>query len=114
MPLKGAMPLMPPPRLTGPRGGVALLVVASCIDYNPDRVEDPPVVSEDSACQDSGFGLPQVGFADPCDGLDNDEDGLVDEGWPDVVGDGVADCVDWDCELEALTSETTAEPSACV
>ena len=29
-----------------------------------------------------------------CDGVDNDNDGLVDEGFPDTDGDGIADCVD--------------------
>lgn len=31
---------------------------------------------------------------DKCDGQDNDNDGLIDEGWPDSDGDGIADCVD--------------------
>ncbi len=31
-----------------------------------------------------------------CDGLDNDLDGAVDEGFPDTDGDGVSDCVDTD------------------
>jgi hypothetical protein len=34
-----------------------------------------------------------------CNGLDDDGDGLVDEGFPDTDGDGRADCVDEDCEL---------------
>ena len=29
-----------------------------------------------------------------CDGVDNNGDGLVDEGFPDTDGDGIADCVD--------------------
>jgi hypothetical protein len=29
-----------------------------------------------------------------CDGRDNDGDGLIDEGYPDSDGDGIADCVD--------------------
>ena len=32
--------------------------------------------------------------AEVCDGADNDLDGLVDEGFPDTNGNGVADCVD--------------------
>jgi Ca2+-binding RTX toxin-like protein len=31
-----------------------------------------------------------------CDGVDNDLDGTVDEGFPDLDADGVADCVDSD------------------
>jgi hypothetical protein len=29
-----------------------------------------------------------------CDGIDNDRDGLVDEGFPDTNGNGIPDCVD--------------------
>ncbi|MCR8667722.1 T9SS type A sorting domain-containing protein [Aestuariibaculum sp. M13] len=34
------------------------------------------------------------GVLEDCDGIDNDGDGEVDEGFPDTDGDGVADCVD--------------------
>ncbi len=35
-----------------------------------------------------------------CNGIDDDGDGLVDEGFEDVDADGVADCVDDACALE--------------
>lgn len=34
-----------------------------------------------------------------CDGRDDDADGSIDEGWPDVDGDRVADCVDPSCPV---------------
>jgi len=34
-----------------------------------------------------------------CNGLDDDQDGLVDEGFPDTDGDGIADCLDDTCEV---------------
>lgn len=34
-----------------------------------------------------------------CNGIDDDGDGEVDEGFPDTDGDGVADCIDEDCDL---------------
>jgi len=35
-----------------------------------------------------------------CDGLDNDGDTLVDDGWPDADEDGLADCVDPDMDTD--------------
>ena len=29
-----------------------------------------------------------------CDGIDNDDNGVIDDGFSDVDGDGVADCID--------------------
>jgi hypothetical protein len=50
------------------------------------------------ATHTDGFGntseLSAAVFAENCDGLDNDNDGLKDEGHPDSDGDGRKDCVD--------------------
>jgi hypothetical protein len=35
-----------------------------------------------------------------CDGLDNDGDTLVDDGWPNADGDGLADCLDPDMDTD--------------
>lgn len=35
-----------------------------------------------------------------CNGIDDDGDGLIDEDYSDIDGDGIADCVDKDCEVE--------------
>ena len=35
-----------------------------------------------------------------CDGLDNDGDTLVDDGWPDADDDGLADCLDPDMDTD--------------
>ncbi len=53
------------------------LVAYGCLDYGL-RDDAPPEV---------------------CDGSDNDRDGQVDEGFPDTDGDGLADCVDHDCDV---------------
>ncbi len=52
-----------------------------------------------TACHD--YGLKDETPAEICDGVDNDHDGEVDEGFPDVDGDGRADCVDDDCPVTA-------------
>ncbi|MBM4365453.1 MAG: hypothetical protein FJ102_04510 [Deltaproteobacteria bacterium] len=52
--------------------------------------------------------------AEPCNGIDDDGDGAVDEDSPDWDADGVADCVDDDCDVEvpAPRSETRADCGA--
>lgn len=45
-----------------------------------------------------------------CDGIDNDGDGEVDEGFSDLTGDGDADCVDADDDNDGISD--TAEQQA--
>jgi len=40
-----------------------------------------------------------------CDGVDNNCNGLTDEGFPDTDGDGVADCVDPDIDGDGVPNE---------
>lgn len=58
------------------------------------------------------------GHADPlpegCNGEDDDLDGQVDEGSPDVDGDGVADCVDEDCEVVGLDATSVDVDAGCI
>ena len=62
-----------------------LVVVTGCIDYGLDQDDDD--ASDDSSVEH-------------CNGVDDDGDGLVDEGFDDSDGDGIADCVDDDCVVE--------------
>src|SRR3989344_2993543 len=45
-----------------------------------------------------------------CDGIDNDLNGLVDEGFPDTDGDTMADCVDPDDDNDGIPDATDACP----
>lgn len=83
-------------------------------------VEDRPRDDTATPLEDSGLrwwnGGSQESHFEDCDGVDNDEDGEIDEGFPDLDGDGHMDCVDLACEVEeaeadARTLETACEPS---
>ncbi|MCB9745205.1 MAG: VCBS repeat-containing protein [Alphaproteobacteria bacterium] len=51
--------------------------------------ENQEIACEPTPIEDTGS---DISYLEPCDGLDNDEDGRVDEGWPDYDGDGVNEC----------------------
>lgn len=84
---------------------LALLGACSEVHLTPKPTEDtgrlhtstsPPLLPEPTTPQ------PPV---DPCDGLDNDGDGLIDEGAPDADADGIGDCVDDQCEAAERHAE---------
>lgn len=51
-------------------------------------------------CDDSDPSV-HPGAEEVCDGVDNDCNGQLDDGFPDVDADGVADCVDSECDAAA-------------
>jgi hypothetical protein len=83
-----------------------ILSLMGCTEYSLEGPQDEP---DDKLPRDSEPFSPPLGELvmdtqppppdEECNGVDDDGDGLVDEGFDDVDGDGIADCVDEDCEL---------------
>lgn len=88
--------------------------IADCLDSCPldanndednddvcGDIDNCPRVSNAGQADTDGDGEGDACDPEECDGLDNDGDGLVDEGFADSDGDNVADCVDA-CPLSAV------------
>ncbi len=87
-----------------------LATVAGCNEtgLRPDLGLENPDDTDGDGGNGGGGGNGKV---EECNGIDDDEDGEVDEGFPDTDGDGIADCIDDDCELEiALGRDVIVDP----
>jgi hypothetical protein len=94
------------------------LPLAACSDYSLEAEGKTEPGGEDSAPPaDTGEPPGGDGGEDPppdevCNGEDDDGDGLVDEDFPDVDGDGQADCVDRDCAVDPAPARSELD-EAC-
>lgn len=70
---------------------------ADCVDADDDNDSDPDETDCERLDPLVGHGLAEV-----CDGVDNDCDENIDEGFDDTDGDGVADCVDKDSDGDGI------------
>ena len=81
---------------------LCLPLLAGCPDYGLHG-EDPGQPPGGDTAVDPGPPLTEGPLDEWCNGVDDDGDGEVDEGFEDVDGDGDADCVDDACELTPPT-----------
>lgn len=75
------------------------LLAVGCTDYElhpGEDTNDGVDTDEVDTNVDTDAEVPD----EECNGEDDDGDGQIDEGYDDVDGDGVADCVDADCDLD--------------
>ena len=96
--------------------GLLGLLAAGCSEYDI-KGSDAPNAPTSTTESTSTTNWTSTGSADPgdaCDGLDNDGDGLIDEGHPDVDGDGTADCVDDSCEVVVEGADTVPLRKDCL
>jgi hypothetical protein len=74
------------------------------------------VTDKDSDCNDSDKKInpeaPEGPVLDPssCDGKDNNCNGTIDEGFPDLDNDKIADCVDTDCDGDGAGNSQDCKP----
>jgi hypothetical protein len=87
---------------------ILAFLLTGCPEYNLQgpKEEPPEPIDSDPPPLDTQDSEPPIVDTQPpepdeeCDGEDNDGDGLVDEGYEDVDGDGIADCVDDACDVD--------------
>jgi hypothetical protein len=89
----------------------------ACSDYNFTKdagvdpcINDDPCSEETGQPIDTSVPLPE----EICNGIDDDGDGEIDEGFPDTDGDGIADCIDEDCEIEIPPAGTVTIDDTCL
>jgi len=91
---------------------VLALGATSCTEYDlasGDDDETTPDGDDDTATPDDDSAGPD----EACNGVDDDLDGQVDEGWPDSDNDGIADCVDDDCDVPLPDEQEVAIVPDC-
>jgi hypothetical protein len=79
--------------------------MANCVDPDDDNDNDLDENDCDPLNPNVFTNAPEA-----CDGLDNDCNGKVDEGFKDLDGDGNADCIDIDTDADGDPDETDCAP----
>lgn len=77
---------------------LAVLTLLGCSDYNLNEKDKDPAGFDSGSGLDTDTAETDVPPPDEdCNGADDNGDGRIDEGYDDVDGDGIADCVDGGC-----------------
>ena len=89
--------------------------MVACSDYSfgqqsPEIPDAPPEEETDVIDVEEDAPPPP----EECNGVDDDGDGEIDEGFPDTDGDGVKDCLDEDCEVEIAVGDVIDIDTECV
>jgi hypothetical protein len=79
--------------------------LADCIDPDDDGDNDPD--SQDCEPADAAI---HHAAAEVCDGIDNNCDGVIDEGALDTDADGIPDCIDGDDDNDGLADALDCKP----
>ncbi len=94
---------------TPPTFLVALLLASGCIENSFGGKDDTPAFS-DIGADDSGLDTDVTDAEEEaCNGVDDDGDGAVDEGYPDADANGRVDCLDVTCPTLDLGSAGTVD-----
>jgi hypothetical protein len=92
------------------------LALMGCVDYRLKAGEQATGGGGAPSGEDTAP-RPDTGADDApresCNGEDDDGDGQVDEDYADADADGTADCVDRECEIDALPAGTTGPSTTC-
>jgi len=88
-------------------------VAVSGVACNGETSVRPDLDDEDPTDSDEpGGGVNPLG--ELCNGFDDNGNGEIDEGWPDSDGDGWADCMERDCDVDMPDSQEVGVDDACV
>ncbi len=89
---------------------ILLAALLACSESGLHGKEAAPFDSGLTFDTDTGL-VDTVGPVEVCNGLDDDGDGLTDEGFPDTDGDGTADCVDGECAIAVAALPAEWDPA---
>jgi hypothetical protein len=87
------------------------MALAACTEYGLDGRGDGALGPDATAGSDVDGTGEQDG--EWCNGIDDDGDGLVDEGFPDTDLDGLADCMDGECTVDERPGGSCAIDATC-